>query len=266
MRKNALDSNYKISSKNGETIGVYSPKLKKMIIGVPRDFDLKSTDAGLIFETQIPSIDIPDYYNRLFQFSKDKRETIEKGVKYLLRTNRVQGHMGKNLKDVFNYCFHRDKMHRAKILAQLFDITDDELTERIATLNRMFETARFGDYVRLMSGCICAYNLISPSFAETGKGYLYVLTTQLTEDEIVNNDLKLKEYLRDKFDKNKFSINKGNSKEKDFSIDDIYDIENYLDNILGLKNKYEKWEIQTMYKYIHIKNNYSEFIEEMMSE
>ena len=67
------NSNYKISDRNGSEIGIYNPELKKMIIGIPKDFDINSDDTMLLLDSQVLSVDIPNYFTRLFQLPNDAR-------------------------------------------------------------------------------------------------------------------------------------------------------------------------------------------------
>lgn len=260
-------TNYRISDRNGSEKGIYSPEIHKMIIGVPYNFNVDSVDAELIFDTQTIAIDIPDYFNKLFKFSKDKRETIEKAVKFLINNDKYKIHMGKNLESVINYAFNHENRYLSKLVKTLFEISDEEdLTYKIATINKMLTTAKFRSESKILSGYICAYNLINPSFAEKGTGYLYVINTELSYDEKVKIDNNYKECLKQIYNNTLERIYKSEGNYKIDNIDEIYNVERCLNEKLGLKGKYEKWEIQTMYKYIHFDKNYSGLIQAMMKE
>lgn len=262
----APDSNYKISKRNEEKGCIYIPELKKMVIGVPSDFDTYSIDTELLFNSKIISIDIPDYYSKLFSFSSDKRNTIQKGVDFLINTDRYKIHMGKNFEDVLNYAFRREGYYLSNLIKDLFDIQfEEELTFKIATIEKMFTTAKFRKETALLSGYICAYNLISPSFAEKGVGYLYTFNTQLSDEEKLSINTQYKEYLYKIYDETLSKLyNTNSAKQCKFNVDELYDIEFFLNDVLHLKGKYEKWEINNMFLHVHFDNNYSGMISAMM--
>lgn len=265
--QSAYNSNYKISDRNGSEIGIYSPELRKMIIGIPRGFDITSDDTMLLFDHQVLSVDIPDYYARLFQLPKESKHIVEKAVNYLVERGYTKNHMGKNLESVVNYSFNRFNQHLSELVKTLFMIkTNEDLISIIATLDKAIKTSNFRFESQLLSGYICAYNLISPTFCKDGKGSIYIFNDkmyELSSYEIEEIGTRYNSLIFNYYENiRKNSFNKGDIK---LDIDKIFDIEKILNDDLKLEGMYEKWDIQSMYRYIHFNKNYSEMIQAMLS-
>lgn len=262
----AHNSNYKISDKNDSEKGIFIPELKKMIIGIPKEYDINSDDATLLLEHQVLSVDIPNYFTRLFQLPNDARNTIEKAVNVLDDNNKFKVHMGRNLDNVIKYSFYRYGLHLAELIKTLFPVNDvSDMTKHIATLDKAVKTATFRFPSQLLSGYICAFNLISPTFCNDGKGFIYLFNNRIKEfskDEIgaKYNELIYNAYENalDKSYKNKEDINISD-------ISEIFNIKKILDEELNLTGAYEECEIQSMYKNVHLDNYYSDLIQAMLS-
>ena len=56
-----------------------------------------------------------------------------------------------------------------------------------------------------------------------------------------------------------------NSVNEKIDLETTFNIERILTDELKLEGVYEKLEIQSMYRYIHLNKNYSELIEAMLS-
>lgn len=262
----APDSNYKISKRNEHKGFIYSPEIKKVVIGVPSNFDTETADVELLFNSKVISIDIPDYYSKLLSFSSDKRNAIQKGVDFLINTNKHKIHMGKNFEDVLNYAYRRSGYYLSNAVKGLLDVqSEEELTSKISTIKKMFTTTKFHKGTALLSGYFCAYNLISPSFTEKGEGYIYIINADLSDEEKANIDTQYKEYLFAIYNKALFEYNHTpKNQEFEFDADELYDIEFFLNDVIHLKGKYEKWEINNMFMHVHFDNYYSGMISAMM--
>lgn len=260
------NSNYKISDRNGSEIGIYNPELKKMIIGIPKDFDIKSDDTMLLLDSQVLCVDIPNYFTRLFQLPNDARNTVEKAVKFLVDNNKSKVHMGRNLESVVNHSFNRSGLHLSKLIKSLFTIcNDEELTIKTATLDKAMKTPTFRMSSQLLSGYICAFNMINPTFCKDGKGSIYVFNNRINEfssTEIEDIGTKYNNLVSNAYENALDRYNKGDN---EINLEKIFNIKKILDDELDLAGAYEEWEIHSMYRYIHFDKNYSDLIQAMLS-
>lgn len=272
-RVNSKNSNYKISANNEIYKSLYCESANKMIIGVPVNFDTNSEETSLIVDNQIPYVDIPNYYERLLRLSKDKTNMINEIIDYALEIGKAKIHMGKNLEMLFNYIHSREGFSISDILVETYQIIENEsdvepnyndnewLTSKITNYNKMKKTATFKEYNLLLAGLICAYNFISPSFIEKGKGYLYVITEKLPKDKIVGCDEIIRKYLQEQYKKYNSTYIDSNT-----DFDNIYDIEYCLNNLVGIKGKYEKIEMHCMYKFIHLDKIFSGLVDTLLNK
>ena len=246
----------------------YCSEAKKMVIGIPKGFDTQSDDMKLIFDYSLICIDIPEYQSKLFKMSKEKRDTIRIAVNNLIKKNKGKIYMGKNLEAVINYIFSRTNKSIAQLLKEIFKIDyhttdsysgESSITKEIATLEKMFSTVKFNQISKIRSAYICSYFLISPSFAETGKGSIYIMKQDLSKEDYIKIDEIYNKYLKSIYDD---LINEDNKK---INVDTVFDIEHILNDVLDLKGKYEKWDLKTFYEYIHFDKDYSGLILAMMN-
>ena len=258
----------KLSKKLYNEKTVCCPEAKKMVIGIPKDFDTQSDDMKLIFDYPLICIDIPEYQSTLFKMSKEKSDTIRAAVDNLIKKNKGKIYMGKNLEAVINYIFTRTNKSIAQLLKEIFEIdyhTTDEysgekiITKEIATLEKMFSTVKFNQMSKIRSAYICSYFLISPSFAETGKGNIYIMKQGFSKEDYIKIDEIYNKHLKNIYND---LINENN---KDINVDAVFDIEHILNDVLALKGKYEKWDLKTFYEYIHFDKDYSDLILDMMN-
>lgn len=255
--KSKSNNNYKVSDKNKiyKSLLVQTSDGEKLIVGIPMKFDCESVDTNLIIDCQIPYVGVENYYERLLQLPHEKRMGINDIVNYALETGKATIHMGKNFEVLFNYIYSRERLSIVKTLENTYRIignyssfskSPDLTTYATTNYNKMCQTATFRVPNMLFAGVTCAYNFISPSFIKNGKGYLYTFTEKLPQDKIQSGNEIIEEYLHNQF--------KEYDRRDDIDIhtdyDKIFDIEYCLDNLVGVKGKYKKIEIQCMYKFI----------------
>ena len=230
--KSKSNNNYKVSDKNKiyKSLLVQTSDGEKLIVGIPMKFDCESVDTSLIIDCQIPYVGIENYYERLFNYIYS-RERLSI-VKTLENTYRIIGDYSS------------------------FSKSPDLTTYATTNYNKMCQTATFRVPNMLFAGVTCAYNFISPSFIKNGKGYLYTFTEKLPQDKIQSGNEIIEEYLHNQF--------KEYDRRDDIDIhtdyDKIFDIEYCLDNLVGVKGKYKKIEIQCMYKFICPEKSFSGLI------
>ena len=171
--------------------------------------------------------------------------------------------MGNYLRSVINYSYNRYNLHLSELVKTLFTIkTNEDLTSRISTLEKAMKTPNFRLESQLLSGYICAYNLISPSFCKNGKGWLYVFNEKfdnLSKEKVAEAGTMYNELITNAYQKAYNSVN------EKIDLETTFNIERILTDELKLEGVYEKLEIQSMYRYIHLNKNYSELIEAMLS-
>lgn len=273
MAKEKSSNNFSVSSKNKiyKSLYVRTSNKEKMIVGVPMEFDHESEDTSLIIDNQIPYVDVENYYERLLQLPSEKRSVIDDIISYALENGKATIHMGKNLEMLFNYIYSREGLSISNILVDTYNIIDKNsdlgsdnelLTSKITNYNKMCKTATFKEYNMLLVGLICAYNFISPSFIKNGKGYMYIFTETLPEDKLQSSNEIIKKYLYDQYNNN----NKNNHINMSTDFDNIYDMEYCLDNLVGVKGKYKKVEIQCMYKFIHLEKYFNGLINTLLDK
>lgn len=272
MAKTKSSNNFSVSSKNKiyKSLYVRTSDKEKMIVGVPMEFDHESEDTSLIIDNQIPYVDVENYYERLLQLPSEKRSVIDDIIRYALENGKATIHMGKNLEMLFNYISSREGLSISGILEDTYDIigkymhrveASDPMTSEITNYNKMCKTATFRGDNMLITGLICAYNFISPSFIKNGKGCMYIFTENLPEDKLQSSNEIIRKYLHKKF---KDNYRDGTNTYTDY--DKIYDMEYCLDNLVGVKGKYKKVEIQCMYKFIHLEKYFNGLINTLLDK
>lgn len=280
MNKITLISNYKISDRNGEFSCGVDYEDKKILIGLPKDFDFQSPDINLISDYQVVCNDIPNYYTRLFQQSKENRYAVEKIVSYLEKNKKYKLHMGKNLEALLGFVYSRYNLSISQCISDFYEnvnvnkSTDyPDYSDDYKSFENMIHTAKLQQKSLLLAGCFTAYYLVSPSYIENGYGVCYLITSDLSQEQKIKFNEKYNEYLSEQFELWETKLkewteekNKKYKKEKkELDVDNVYNIEGFL-NSVGLEGKYEKFEIQNMYKCITFDKTYSNLIEEFLND
>lgn len=67
-----------------------------------------------------------------------------------------------------------------------------------------------------------------------------------------------------KYNDGKKKIEKNKYGKKPIDFDDLFNIEDYLDNIIGVKGQYEKWQIMNMFRYNVMDKKYSDLLNNMI--
>lgn len=269
---NEKSNNYKISTKNKEykSLRVVTSDGEKWFVGVPTEFDHETEDFGSIIANQIPYVVVDNYYERLLQLSGEKRSVVNDIIDYALETGKATIHMGENLKVLFNHIYCREGFSIAKILEEncriigepYYSVGGSDLVASVITnYNKMCKTATFKRDNMLITGLTCAYNFITPSFIKNGKGYMYIFTDDLPQDKLPHINEIIEKYLHDQF---KEYYNRDIDTHTDY--DKIYDMEYCFDNLVGVKGKYKKIEIQSMYKFIHLDKYFDGLINKILDK
>ncbi len=257
-------TNYKISEDNYKYKSIYVPECKKMIIGIPKDMDLSSVDTDMIIHHQIHNIDVPNYFDRIFELPSDpkgKRKVIECIMDYLDKRNKLKPHMGKILQALLSYFYAREGQsieQTFKALCKAFKYYNSDFSSFMKKMKK----PTFLKSTLLDLGYICAYNLISPSFLECGYGTLFVITEKLQDDKMKILDDELKKYLIEKYEN--FSDSLKGTKNNELNLDEIYNIKNFLDNSPIIKGNYEEWEIHTMFKNLCLDKLHKDLIDKLL--
>lgn len=127
----------------------------------------------------------------------------------------------------------------------------------------MISTAKFSDKSMQFAGNFSAYYFVTPSYLKSGYGVFYQLNIDLTEKEEKDFNTEFNKYLLKQYENVNEKINK-NSEKIDF--DKEYNIEYFLENIVGFREKYEKWEIHNMTKVIFFDTFCTDLIEMILND
>lgn len=85
MKSNSQLLDYRVCNDSAKYVSIISEKDKKIIIGIPKNFDLKSEEISLIIDNQVLHVDIPDYFIRLKQLSYEKQKIVESIINYFIK-------------------------------------------------------------------------------------------------------------------------------------------------------------------------------------
>ena len=249
-----------ISKDFNKSIALKNYTDKKIIVGIPNnewenkiisdymsknehENDTDRADFEMMLNHQIETINIPDYYLRMLRLTSDKRSIINDGISHLNNNGEITIHMGKNFEALLAYLCSEQQCSLYEIIHGFFDNIiikierehDSFSRESVSWINKiqnMKGSISFQDKNMLIASYFCANNFISPSFIEKGYGTIYMFyenasnTIQTTEEQ-------LQEYLLRKYNDGKKKIEKNKYGKKPIDFDDLFNIEDYLDNIIS---------------------------------
>lgn len=278
MKENSMLPDYKICIDNAKYASMVSESDKNIIIGIPKDFDLTSDESSLIIDNQVLCIDIPDYFIRLHQLPYEKQKLVEKIIKYFTNKGKAKERMGINLDALVSFI---EQLHGTTIsqsLVQYYSnvhkkyFCNDDYPYHFNSFKNMLSTAKFQDKKLVFAGNYCAYYFVNPSYIEKGYGIYYRIIGYLSKEEEIDLSSKFNEYLLERYNTACNKLNKQNDKysksdsKVKIDIDELYNIEHFLDDIVGLKGEYERWKIHNMTKYVYFDKLYSDLIEEILND
>lgn len=288
-----------ISKDFNKSIALRNHTEKKIIVGVPNnewekrfisdymriknskdehENDTDRADFEMMLNYQIETINIPDYYLRMLRLTSDKRSIIYNGVSHLNNNGEITIHMGKNFEALLSYLCSEQQCTLYEIIHGFFNniIMKIEMghdsfsrvsTSWINKIQNMKDSISFQDKNMLVASYFCANNFISPSFIEKGYGTIYMFYENALQT-IQDTEENFQKYLLEKYNdgKNKIEKNKKRIKlgKKPIDFDDLFNIQDYLDNKIGVKGQYEKWQIINLFRYNAMDKKYSDMLNRMI--
>ena len=280
-----------ISKDFNKSIALKNYTDKKIIVGIPNnewenkiisdymsknehENDTDRADFEMMLNHQIETINIPDYYLRMLRLTSDKRSIINDGISHLNNNGEITIHMGKNFEALLAYLCSEQQCSLYEIIHGFFDNIiikierehDSFSRESVSWINKiqnMKGSISFQDKNMLIASYFCANNFISPSFIEKGYGTIYMFYENAS-NTIQTTEEKFQEYLLRKYNDGKKKIEKNKYGKKPIDFDDLFNIEDYLDNIIGVKGQYEKWQIMNMFRYNVMDKKCSDLLNNMI--